>query len=324
MLPPLWLPSAPHPSFLRRGPWATGLWCRGVRVWAQIKESAAGAATSRATKGILRTKHPLPHLMWALTLVGNFSVFLEMLAMRNGPSAKWKAIVWVESAKAALRLWMLHRTGWKTMVNGGQHVALLADGTPSTPPEVVWWKGRRSGTLMRLPPGQDGRLARAMIAARGEIVPAPSAPFGRWHVAAEMTQVLRPVLYTVLRLAEGWGQIREPRASWASWLLSFGLSLLSARFSAMACQTAKLRCAMMGVFGEAAEVPPHIAQELSRRKYAMLVYLLWSPLWEGFTKKIVDRIQWFFSYIPLLGMLVNFFIYQALYFRRFYFWCSQS
>lgn len=234
---------------------------------------ASHANPSRTDKDTL-----LSAAQWSLTALASLDVVLEMLGSLNaGRSGRLTTIWTVESVRAALKLFVLHRSHGRHLLGGGQLVrpllppapvsgvaadaegavpspgpalasaaaaAVLSAELPQAP--LAWAKGSRTGVCMAAPSGFVASTG-CTVAGGLEQLAAPA------RAASELLHIARPLVYLLSRAVFG-------GRSWAPVVLSAGADVLSWRAGQVAEQVAS---------GEVS--PPHAGIA------ALLPLLLHSP-----------------------------------------------
>jgi len=270
--------------------------------------------SQKGAQAHLLRKVPAEKTRWALTVVGSLAVVGEMCGARwGGEKGQWKMIAAIELIRGILRLRILMQSQWRTLENGGVTQSMVspashaqAAGAPSHGTE--WWRGSR-GTMLPLPP----RLASGSF----ESVRPPNAPSGDHHIAGELLNIARPIVFVCLRLMFG-------RKSWLPLLATVATAAASDRMSAHAHGTCEEACRRRGLHGANARIPPAVSQEILRRRLTLLLLFLREPLFSMFTRRAFESVYYGFSYIPLVRSLVRYIIDMVYYLQRHYFYSSGS
>lgn len=268
-------------------------------IYMTAKSQASGVLAQRT----MESAH-VETIRWILTGMSSLTVVVEMCAARwSGEAGQWKTICAIETARASLRLLLLHSTDYRTLELGGTVM------TPSQPQQMPqapqqWWQGKR-GVILPLPPGiVTSRPAQP-----------PTAPSGRKHLIGELLYVFRPLAYVYLRWRMG-------GKSWLPLVASLGIAITGNQYASAAQAAARTRCRASGMLANAATSPPRIVDEMSRRRLLLSCHLMREPLFSTVTKRLCDKVVYFFSYIPLVRTLVRYMIEMLYYLQRYYFYSS--
>ncbi|KAJ2159454.1 hypothetical protein GGF46_002998 [Coemansia sp. RSA 552] len=252
---------------------------------------------------------------------------VEMVVVKKlGEKIRWKVVTWVEIVKIVLRLVLLRLSG-RRMVTGSVIPERLVDpamlGTvrESTEAEAAAvgteWKGERSGLSFRSVRGilerteASGSLGQFVTGeARDAELVAPARSLVRRYnalgLAGELLFILRPLVYIL-------GLRRLGRGDWRPWALSLLIELASRQM---------IRTALHAEQPGAQRTVEK--DELSRRKWLFLYYLLRSPFFERFTEPRLTRVADWCSNKPLLSLLGSLIQdYQPLW-QQYYFYTAGS
>ncbi|KAJ2400763.1 hypothetical protein GGI23_001834 [Coemansia sp. RSA 2559] len=254
---------------------------------------------------------------------------IEMAVVKRcGEKTRWKTVWWIEVVKAVLRLNLLQLSG-RRMVTGSVVPERLVDpaqlGTAAraTPhqqrakDDEASWNGQRSGIRFR---GVHAVLARSEGAAHlasyvssearhpESVAPARSLVrrYSMLGAAGELLFILRPVLYVL-------GIRKLGKRDWRPWALSLLVELVSRQM---------IRSDLRD--NETTERRTVERDELSRRKWLLLYYLLRSPFFDRFVESRMTRMADWCSNKPLLS-LVGALIHDYLpLWQQYYFYTSAS
>ncbi|KAJ2500832.1 hypothetical protein IWW47_003177 [Coemansia sp. RSA 2052] len=271
------------------------------------------------------------HLLSAL----QFSEKLvEMLVVKKmGERLRWKVVSLIEIAKAVLRLNLLQLSGQR-MVTGSVVPERLVDpaglGTARKPAAEAAvsaatagnaslpWKGERSGLKFKsvrdiLAKSEGSATLSGYVTSEAReaerVAPAQSLirrynPLG---LAGELLFILRPLIYVV-------GIRKMGKSDWRPWALSLLIELASRQMIRTDLRTGKNASAERTVERD----------ELSRRKWLFLYYLLRSPFFDRFTESRLTRVAEWCNNKPLLSLLGSLIQdYQPLW-QNYYFYTSAS
>ncbi|KAJ2087266.1 hypothetical protein IW138_005112 [Coemansia sp. RSA 986] len=271
----------------------------------------------------------------ALLLSGlQFSEKLIEMAVvkRCGEKARWKVVFWIEMAKVVLRLNLLQISG-RRMVTGNVIPERLVDPAQLGPARSMAdagrknggaedddapWKGERSGLKFRavrdiLAQSEGTAHLGAFVSseARSPETVSPARSLVRRYNAlglvGELLFILRPILYVI-------GICKLGKSDWRPWALSLLVELASRQMI------------RTDLHATDKEVPERTVEkdELSRRKWLFLYYLLRSPFFDRFTESRMTRVADWCSNKPLLN-LVGALIHDYLpLWQQYYFYTSAS
>ncbi|KAJ1727441.1 hypothetical protein LPJ61_004567 [Coemansia biformis] len=259
---------------------------------------------------------------------------VEMIAAKRlGEKQRWRVVAWTEIAKIVLRLALLQLSG-RRMVTGSVVPERLvdpatlgaagriagaagafgeaADGTGAP------WKGGRSGLEFRSVRGilekaeGSANLDRYIAGAARDpekVAPALSLVrrFGPLGLAGELLFILRPLVYVM-------GMRKLGTKDWRPWALSLLIELASRQMI------------RSDLHAKGTAMPEHTVErdELARRKWLFLYYLLRSPFFDRFTESRLTRIADWCNNKPLLSLLGSLIQdYQPLW-QQYYFYTAGS
>ena len=172
-----------------------------------------------------------------------------------------------------------------------------------------FYRGTRSGKIVPLPQSFGPKQLTRLIT---ENRPARSR---RLMFIGELLHLLRPTLYSLSRLTSGSDR-------WLPLLMALGLDIASSQVTQAAISPDAPGNAYLNANRQACA--PEEAGELARRKMNLLYYLLWNPLFNGYTRVFMEKVVYVFSYIPVLGWIVRYMFEICLYYQRYYFYTSAS
>ncbi|KAJ2081778.1 hypothetical protein H4R24_002104 [Coemansia sp. RSA 988] len=257
---------------------------------------------------------------------------IEMIIVKRfGEKLRWKIVSWIEITKIVLRLNLLKLSG-RRMVTGAvvpermvdpamlgtTKQATSAGNSLASETPSVQWKGNRSGlefkSVRDILQNSEGN-ANLSGYITGEtrdpegVAPAQSLVrrYGALGLAGELLFILRPLIYVI-------GIRKMGRGDWRPWALSLLIELASRQMVRTDLHAGKK--------GQ----PEHTIEreELSRRKWLFLYYLLRSPFFDRFTESRLTRAaNWCGNkpLISLLGSLIQ--DYQPLW-QQYYFYTAGS
>ncbi|KAJ2661929.1 hypothetical protein IWW48_002160 [Coemansia sp. RSA 1200] len=271
---------------------------------------------------------------------------IEMAIVKKyGEKMRWKVVCWIEVAKVVLRLNLLQLSG-RRMVTGSVIPERLVDPAQLGPVKPTAkaaataygetegidgkagsgmmqadgvWKGERSGLKFRavrdiLSQTEESANLGTYVSteARHPETVSPALSLVRQYtalgVAGELLFILRPILYVI-------GIRRLGKNDWRPWALSLLVELASRQMIRTDLHAASDR-----------ESPRRTVEkdELSRRKWLFVYYLLRSPFFDRFTESRMTRIADWCSNKPLLN-LVGALIHDYLpLWQQYYFYTSAS
>ncbi|KAJ1800190.1 hypothetical protein LPJ59_001279 [Coemansia sp. RSA 2399] len=259
---------------------------------------------------------------------------IEMAVVKRcGDKSRWKAVLWIEVVKAVLRLNLLQRSG-RRMVTGSVVPERLVDpaqlGTAARAAsqqqqqqqakgdaDEAPWNGQRSGLRFR---GVHAVLAHSEGAAHlaayvsGEarhpesVAPARSLVrrYSMLGAAGELLFILRPVLYVL-------GIRKLGKRDWRPWALSLLVELVSRQM---------IRSDLRD--SEATEPRTVERDELSRRKWLLMYYLLRSPFFDRFVESRMTRVADWCGNKPLLSLVGALIRDYLPLWQQYYFYTSAS
>ncbi|KAJ1937361.1 hypothetical protein FBU59_004773, partial [Linderina macrospora] len=251
---------------------------------------------------------------------------IEMAVVKRcGEKMRWKVVSWIEIIKAVARLSLLHLSG-RRMVTGTVVPERLVDpaslgsaraaATAVPVAEDSQWKGERSGLKFKSVRGilsqtegnaDLGGFVTAEAREPEKVAPALSLirKYGPMGLAGELLFILRPIIY-VLSLRKMGGR------DWRPWALSLVIELASRQL---------IRTDLRPASATERTVEK---DELSRRKWLFLYYLLRSPFFNRFTEsRLTGVAEWCNNkpLLSLLGALIQ--DYQPLW-QNYYFYTAAS
>ncbi|KAJ2006382.1 hypothetical protein GGI04_001900 [Coemansia thaxteri] len=257
---------------------------------------------------------------------------VEMLAAKKlGDRLRWKVVSLVEIAKIVLRLSLLQQSG-RRLVTGSVIPERLVDpaglGTALKPTadaalpsavgkESLLWRGERSG--LKFKSVQDilakaegnaslGGYVSGETREAERVAPAQSLirRFRPLGLAGELLFILRPLIYVI-------GIRKMGKGDWRPWALSLLIELASRQM---------VRTDLHADKNSAERTVER--DELSRRKWLFLYYLLRSPFFDRFTESRLTRAAEWCSNKPLLSLLGSLIQdYQPLW-QNYYFYTAGS
>ncbi|KAJ2724270.1 hypothetical protein GGI07_002043 [Coemansia sp. Benny D115] len=253
---------------------------------------------------------------------------VEMVAVKKaGERVRWRVVAWIEVAKAALRLALMQLSG-RRMVTGSVVPERLVDpaalgsstlaSSSGASASSTGWKGGRSGLkfagVRDVLASSDGSVSLSkfvMGTARDpeDIAPATSLVrrFGALGLAGELLFILRPVVYVLAMRQVG-------RRDWRPWALSLLIELASRQM---------VRTDLHGGKRDSGDCTVE-KDELGRRKWLLLYYLLRSPFFDRFTEKKMTSVAEWCNNKPLLSLLGSLIQdYQPLW-QQYYFYTAAS
>jgi Peroxisomal membrane protein (Pex16) len=239
----------------------------------------------------------------------------------------------VERARFLLRLALLVPY-WRRIANwsrghssGGENAGgvLLRGGLYHAPPGIPWqqeqsirercnYVGRRTGL----------RLVRAEAAA---VAATPSTFWSiRWPdrwISSKVRTILAELLYIVRPLLQA--ECNDHTASWSRqfkvWAFCLAVDLASlvavpssAGSAAVGGRPAQVRSTAVSLSLD----NPVTVQEMQRRQWRLLLYLLRAPVWECYTEPSVQSVTGIMAKIPLVGGLLHNYIWDWLYYWQLY------
>ncbi|KAJ2745266.1 hypothetical protein GGI20_002289 [Coemansia sp. BCRC 34301] len=260
---------------------------------------------------------------------------VEMLVVKKmGEGLRWKVVSLVEVAKVVLRLNLLQLSGQR-MVAGSVVPERLVDpsglgaarksvfeattlsaataGNGSMP-----WRGERSGLKFKsvrdiLAKSEGSATLSGYVTSEAReaerVAPAQSLVrrYGPLGLGGELLFILRPLIYVI-------GIRKMGKSDWRPWALSLLIELASRQMIRTDLHADKSTPAERTVERD----------ELSRRKWLFLYYLLRSPFFDRFTESRLTHIAEWCNNKPLLSLLGSLIQdYQPLW-QNYYFYTSAS
>ncbi|KAJ2025397.1 hypothetical protein IWW57_003391 [Coemansia sp. S610] len=272
------------------------------------------------------------HLLSAL----QFSEKLvEMVVVKKmGEKLRWKVVSLIEIAKVVLRLNLLQLSGQR-MVTGNVVPERLVDpaglGTVRKPAAEgallsattagnggLSWKGERSGLKFKavrdiLAKTEGSATLSGFITGEAReaerVAPAQSLVrcYNSLGLVGELLFILRPLIYVI-------GIRKMGKSDWRPWALSLLIELVSRQMIRTDLGTGKNSAAERTVERD----------ELSRRKWLFLYYLLRSPFFDRYTESRLTRVAEWCNNKPLLSLLGSLIQdYQPLW-QNYYFYTAAS
>lgn len=255
----------------------------------------------------------------ALTGVQFSEQLVEMLVVKKcSERRRWQVVWWIELVKVALRLNLLQLSG-RRMVTGSVVAERLVDpgtlggNTTVSRTDGGEWEGKRSRLKYRMvrdilsksegSASLDGYLTTEARQAE-QVAPALSLirSYGSMGLAGELLFILRPLVYVM-------GIRKLGPKDWRPWALSLLIELASRQMV-----RTDLRQSDRSVERD----------ELSRRKWLLLYYLLRSPFFQRFTERRLSGVAEWCKNKPLLSLLGSLIQdYQPLW-QNYYFYTAGS
>ncbi|PIA18066.1 peroxisome membrane protein [Coemansia reversa NRRL 1564] len=236
---------------------------------------------------------------------------IEMIIVKKfGEKLRWKIVSWIEITKVVLRLNLLQLSGHRMVTGavvpermvdpamlGTTKQANFSEDMPTPESAGGRWKGNRSGlefkSVRDILQNSEGN-ANLGLYITGEmrdpegVAPAQSLVrrYGALGLAGELLFILRPLIYII-------GIRKMGRRDWRPWALSLLIELASRQMVRTDLHIDKK--------GQ----PEHTIEreELSRRKWLFLYYLLRSPFFDRFTESRLTRAANWCGNKPLLSLL---------------------
>ncbi|ORX74806.1 hypothetical protein DL89DRAFT_273868 [Linderina pennispora] len=209
---------------------------------------------------------------------------------------RWKVVSWIEIIKVVARLSLLKLSG-RRMVTGTVVPERLVDPARSR-------CGRASATEGN---ADLGGFVTAEAREPEKVAPALSLirKYGPMGLAGELLFILRPIIYVLSLRKMG-------KRDWRPWALSLVVELASRQL---------IRTDLRPASGSERTVEK---DELSRRKWLFLYYLLRSPFFDRFTESRLTRVADWCNNKPLLSLLGALIQdYQPLW-QQYYFYTAAS
>ncbi|KAJ1951861.1 hypothetical protein EC988_003865, partial [Linderina pennispora] len=250
---------------------------------------------------------------------------IEMAVVKRcGEKMRWKVVSWIEIIKVVARLSLLKLSG-RRMVTGTVVPERLVDpaslgsarrAAVAQDPDGALWKGERSGLKFKSVRGilsqtegnaDLGGFVTAEAREPEKVAPALSLirKYGPMGLAGELLFILRPIIYVLSLRKMG-------KRDWRPWALSLVVELASRQL---------IRTDLRPASGSERTVEK---DELSRRKWLFLYYLLRSPFFDRFTESRLTRVADWCNNKPLLSLLGALIQdYQPLW-QHYYFYTAAS
>ncbi|KAJ1833666.1 hypothetical protein LPJ73_007878 [Coemansia sp. RSA 2703] len=259
---------------------------------------------------------------------------VEMLVVKKlGEKMRWKVVSLIEIVKVLLRMNLLQLSG-RRMVTGSVVPERLVDpaslgsiknapsslsaSTATAAATASQWKGGRSG--LRFTPVRDilertegsATLSGYVTGeARNPEAVAPALAlirrYGPLGLAGELLFILRPLVYVL-------GIRKLGKRDWRPWALSLLVELASRQMIRTDLHAGRRESSKHTVEKD----------ELSRRKWLFLYYILRSPFFDRFTESRLSRVAEWCNNKPLLSLLGSLIQdYQPLW-QQYYFYTAGS
>lgn len=239
----------------------------------------------------------LPHLSYALAIIRQCEIILEMAVLKwKGDDARWTLVGTVESIKYVL--FDNYRCVIKTIIFNHTQNRLLLGSSVLEPEPVIpskevanpatsvstTWVGKRTGIERPFSWAVQARGMNYLLSrAVAESSPAEMVkPLNGIRKAAEYLYIFRPLIYLAL-LRKG------EKHSWKPWLISLGIEILTLLPS-------------NGWVSEAPELSLLEADEIKRRQRHLLFYLLKSPFYQAYSKSVIDNVVTSTETKPLISI----------------------
>jgi len=271
-----------------------------------------------------------------LSVVKETEVLVEMGAEYYlGRDHKWTPVATVETIKVLMRLLVLHKSGYKMLIDGGEtpNVGDQPDGLQFDP---ALGRGR-IGTAPST--SRPDRAMQAMLKYRANVgestrpswivghsstvPPHTSNPWEmktRPHtnkalVVGEVLLILRPLLYVLLIRRYG-------LRSWLPWLLSLALDAtgMTVLYSTTVLPSYKVGNHLR----PAATMSKLEKNELLRRQVLWALYLMRSPFFDCYTRQRLDNVEQILKPVPLFGTLAGKGVDLVLGIQAFYMYTAAS
>ncbi|XP_057847623.1 peroxisome biogenesis protein 16 [Cryptomeria japonica] len=240
-----------------------------------------------------------PRFPWSLCIsaVKETEVFFEVVAEHFlGKDKIWSFLAGMEGAKAIIRLILLHKSGYKMLIDGGATVNVdEAVGPPDFP---HWSAGGRGleGRAMRAFQKFGENVQRSHLSSQQPSSTKRSTMVSIWHekglsgecfVLGEVLLILRPFLYALFTRKYGSG-------SWKPWFVSLAVDT-----------------AGMGIIyrvtlpriGRGSSLSTIEKQELKRRQFLWAFYIMRDPFFSKYTRHRLERSEQLLKPVPIIGNL---------------------
>uniref|UniRef100_A0A7I4FDP0 Peroxisomal membrane protein PEX16 n=1 Tax=Physcomitrium patens TaxID=3218 RepID=A0A7I4FDP0_PHYPA len=260
-----------------------------------------------------------PTFPWPLLLsvVKEVEVLVEMSSEHFlGRDQKWTPVAVVEALKAFMRLLVLHKSGYKMLIDGGE--TLNREEKPESSHCDVLGKSQIRGATPSS--SNQPRAIQAMnkyrnnvgtrpswLVAKPVATPPPppptqhfepksSAPIRKFKILGEVLLILRPFLYVMMIRRHG-------LRSWRPWL-----SALAIDATGMAILYGSTLFPDY-VFGNKS-IPRCVPSkqeknEITRRQVLWALYLMRSPFFDLYTHRRLERVEKTLKPVPLFGSLAG-------------------
>jgi peroxin-16 len=245
-------------------------------------------------------------------------LLLEMMAKRRGEQARWKVIVLLEAVKALCRLILMRLTNSRPLLNPPMPEREVIeekppqedDILPSSPSErseishagsEQWTMPRTSLTLPPLPSSEDiSSYLLSKVLTADDIKP-PKALLHRVSglgEAAELTYILRPVIYAAAMAY--WSQREDGRgkADWRPWLLGLSIEYGARQLAKRDLETRRP--------GGARGTTQLERDELKKRSWAMAWWTMRGAFYQNVTRSAIHGFTSRMKGKPLLDMVGSF------------------
>ncbi|KAH9321269.1 hypothetical protein KI387_015908, partial [Taxus chinensis] len=252
------------------------------------------------------TQHPYigqeSRFPWSLCISGvkEAEVLFEVVAEHYlGKDKKWSFLAGMEGAKALLRLILLHKSGYKMLIDGGTTVNVdEASGSPIRSP---WSPGARSleGRAMRAFQRFGENIQRSHISSQQPSPTKRSTLVSIWHekglpgecfALGEVLILLRPFLYALLTRKYGPG-------SWKPWLVSLAVDLAGMSIIYKVTSPGLTR------IGRGYSLSTLEKQEVKRRQFLWAFYVMRDPFFSKYTRYRLERSEQLLKPVPIIGNL---------------------
>lgn len=245
---------------------------------------------------------------YVLSVVEAAEVFLELAGLKfGGPAGRWAVIVALQVLKTSLRLVLLLRDQ-KTMLlspsipglDRSRLLSVKSSGAKKTHQEGFTFTLKKSGRVIRKIDGAPPAIQRdwkAPVSGPAGVSETHLNPLNRRRLVAEVVYVVRPLLH--LMAMGQWGE-----KSWKPFLLSVCLDSYS-----------------QGSHETAAGLTEAEQQELVRRRFSLLNYLLRSPLYDQKSKAVIVWLLKFLRQnLPVGGSLAGALLHYLPHYQQVYFY----
>ncbi|PJF19380.1 hypothetical protein PSACC_00789 [Paramicrosporidium saccamoebae] len=255
-------------------------------------EGVARGAWNAYVLYLRRKSKLLDTLLTLLNIAWTVEVPLEMLVSRLlGLSSRIRYVVILEVIKAASRLYLFVKSGWRPVLRNHLPDVMAGEyrGKQDSYDELVSdikcsGEGKENEGVWTF-------LRKHRMDAYTLVPELSVSPVGDWlGRAREMTHILRPLIYTILLTAG-----RE-KTRWSAWSISLAMDLFS--------EWPQLKTLVMGKQVETKDSPIE-KNEKQIRMIKLLLYLLREPLYSTASKKYIDSVAGTLSHWRLLRPFVE-------------------